>query len=314
MMTMPTKGRRDEQSGLSGKPAIPIQGTDAGSRAAFHGVLLMILVALLNALDVIIVRSLSPDVHPFIIGFTRALFGLIVVLPWIMRRPGILRSNFRVRHLLRAALKLASLIAFFAAYAMAPLADATAIAFTAPIFVTIGAWLFLAERLQTVRVVAVVVGFVGVVVVLRPGDDHVISAGLLLALLGSVLTAVIQLVLKSMSSHDTTATLVAWNLILTVPLAIIPASLVWTTPTGAQCALLALQGCLGALTMGLATKAMSLADASFIVPFEFLRLPFVAALAFAIFSETVSQATWVGGAIIFGSIILMARSARRRPG
>jgi drug/metabolite transporter (DMT)-like permease len=290
------------------------QATDPSRRAAFHGVLLMILVALLNALDVIIVRSLSPDVHPFIIGFTRALFGLIVVLPWIMRRPGILRSNYGVRHLLRAALKLASLIAFFAAYSMAPLADATAIAFTAPIFVTIGAWLFLAERLQTLRVAAVIIGFIGVVVVLRPGDDQVISAGLLLALLGAVLAAVIQLILKSMSSHDTTETLVAWNLILTVPLAVIPAALVWTTPTGAQCALLALQGCLGALTMGLATKAMSLADASFIVPFEFLRLPFVAALAFIVFGEMVSQTTWFGGAIIFGSIILMARSARRYPG
>ena len=66
--------------------------------------------------------------------------------------------------------------------------------------------------------------------------------------------------------------------------------------------------------MGLATKAMSLADASFIVPFEFLRLAFVAALAFAMFSETVPLTTWAGGAIIFVSIMLMARSARRRRG
>jgi len=281
-------------------------------KAALLGVALMLLVAVFNALDAVIVRLLSPEVHPFIIGFTRALFGLLLVLPWIMSRPGMLRSKYRFLHILRAACKLASLVAFFAAYASAPLADVTAIAFTAPIFVTLGAWLFLGESPRLLRVLAILAGFIGVLLVLRPGQQAGISPGLSLALLGAVLTAVIQLLLKPMSAHDSTETLVAWNLIATLPIAAIPALWVWATPTPGQWVLLALQGALGALNMGLITRAFALAEASLLVPIDFLRLPIVAALAFVLFGQTVALETWLGGLVIFGATLLMARSVRRR--
>ncbi|MCR8725651.1 DMT family transporter [Frigidibacter sp. ROC022] len=281
-------------------------------RSAMIGVGLMLLVAVINAVDAVLVRLMSPAVHPFIIGFTRSLFGLLVVLPWILARPRILRSHYRFRHVLRAALKLASLVAFFAAFASAPLADATAMAFTAPIFVSIGAWVFLSEQPRAIRVVASVLGFIGVLIVLRPGHGTGISIGLLYALLGALLTGVIQLILKPMSARDSTETLVAWNLILTVPIAIIPALWVWVTPTPAQWGFLALQGVLGALNMSLVTRALSLADASLIAPMDFLRLPIVAFLAFMIFGQTVSVSTWIGAAVIFGATLLMARSARSR--
>jgi drug/metabolite transporter (DMT)-like permease len=234
------------------------------------------------------------------------------VLPWIVSRPGILRSHYRFRHVLRAALKLGSLVAFFAAFATSPLADVTAIAFTAPIFVTVGAWIFLSESPRVVRVIAVTVGFVGVMLVLRPGQHDGIPIGLSLALLGALLTAVIQLILKPMSGRDSTETLVARNLIVTVPIAAIPAYYFWTSPTQAQWLLLALQGVLGALNMGLVTRAFSLADASLIVPIDFLRLPFVAVLAFIVFGQSVPATTWIGGLVIFGATLLMARSARVR--
>ena len=108
------------------------QTTAAPDRSALLGVGLMLVVALIGAVDSVIVRRLSPAIHPFVMGFTRALFGLLAMLPWILGRPGMLRSHYRVRHALRAALKLASLFAYFAAFAVAPLADVTAIAFTAP--------------------------------------------------------------------------------------------------------------------------------------------------------------------------------------
>jgi drug/metabolite transporter (DMT)-like permease len=285
---------------------------DNVDRAALLGVALMLLVALINALDAVIVRLLSPGVHPFVIGFTRALFGLLVVLPWILARPAMLRSNFRFLHVLRAALKLLALVAFFAAFARAPLADVTAIAFAAPIFVTIGAWLFLAENPRALRVIAVALGFAGVLLVLRPGQDGGLSAGLLLALAGAALTAVIQLILKPMSACDSTETLVAWNLILTAPLAALPALWFWAWPTPEQWGLLALQGALGALNMALATRAFSLAEASLITPIDFLRLPIVAALAIALFGEAAPVQTWIGGVVIFGATLLMARSARKR--
>lgn len=286
--------------------------SDANERAALLGVGLMVCVALLSAIDAVIARALSPGIHPFVMGFTRALFGCLAFLPVILSRPGIMRSEFRFRHVLRAALKLASLVAFFAAFAAAPLADVTAIAFTAPIFVTVGAWVFLAEPPRALRVLAVLVGFAGVLLVLRPGQGGGISTGLVFALIGALLTAVIQLILKPMSARDRTETLVAWNLLVTVPLAAIPAALFWTTPSVQQWALLALQGVLGALNMGLVTRAFSLAEASLLVPIDFLRLPLVAGLGFALFGQTVPLTTWIGGSVIFAATLLMAQSARGR--
>jgi drug/metabolite transporter (DMT)-like permease len=225
-----------------------------------------------------------------------------------------LRSNFRVLHGLRAALKLLSLVAFFAAFATAPLADVTAIAFAAPIFVTIGAWCFLGESPRALRVLAVLLGFAGVLLVLRPGEQGGMSTGLVFALLGALLAAVIQLLLKPMAAKDRTETLVAWNLILTVPIAAVPAIWFWTPPTLAAWGLLALQGALGALNMALVTRAFSLAEASLLAPIDFLRLPIVAGLGFALFGEISPLPTWLGGMVIFGATLLMARTARRRPG
>lgn len=284
--------------------------TETNHKAALLGLALMAFVALLGAVDSVLVRVLAPDVHPFVMGFTRALFGLMVFLPWILSQKGILKSRYRFRHALRAALKLAALISFFGAFAAAPLADATAIAFTSPIFVTIGAWIFLSEQPRLTRIMSVVAGFVGVLIVLQPGRDGGIAPGLALALLGAVLTAVIQLILKPMSAHDSTQTLVAWNLIVTVPIALIPALLVWKTPELWEWGILAIQGALGALAMFLVTRAFSLAEASLLVPMDFLRLPIVALMAFVFFHEVAPLTTWLGGAVIFSATLLMARSAR----
>ena len=279
-------------------------------RAVSTGVALMLIVALFGALDAIIVRLVSPSVHPFIIGFTRSLFGFLAFLPWILSQPEILKSHYRIRHVLRAAIKLASLIAFFGAYAVSPLADVAAIAFTAPLFVTIGAWVFLGESPRALRIMAIAIGFSGVYVVLQPGQQNSISAGLWLALVGAVLTALIQLILKPMSARDSTQTLVAWNLIVTVPLAAVPAYLVWQMPSGVEWLLLAVQGIMGAMAMAMVTRAFALADASLLAPIDFLRLPLIAILAYWVFGQQFSVTTWMGGAMIFVATLLMARSAR----
>jgi drug/metabolite transporter (DMT)-like permease len=281
-------------------------------RSALIGVALMMLVSAMMAIDSVLVRLLSDSVPPFVMGFTRALFGLLAVTPWLLRRRGILQTRYRFLHFLRALLKLAALVSFFYAFALASLADVTAIAFTSPIFVTVGAWLFLSERPRALRVTAVAIGFVGVVIVLGPGQADGIPAGLLFALAGALLTAAIQLILKPMTARDSSETLVAWNLILMVPIAAVPALFVWVTPSPGEWAILAVQGALGALCMALATKAFALAEASLITPFDFLRLPFVAILGYLIFAQIVPFTTWTGGAVIFVATLLMARSARSR--
>lgn len=270
---------------------------------------LMAFVALLSAIDATIVRLLANEVHPFVIGFSRSLFGLLAVTPWIIRRVNLLESPYRWLHAVRAGLKLLALVSFFVAFATAPLADVAAISFTAPIFLALGGWLLLREPMVSSRALALLVGFGGILLVIQPGRGPV-PAALLFALAGAVLTAAIHLILKRMSLHDTTDRLVAWNLLTMVPLALVPAILFWTTPTVEQLGLLVVQGLLGALNMTLITRALSLADVSLIAPLEFLRLPLVAGLAYLMFGEIPALSTWVGGVVIFGAALLVARSTR----
>ncbi len=265
---------------------------------------LMVGASVLSAADTMMVRLLAQDLHSFVIVFFRSLFGLLFISPWLFKRRTILKTRLFPAHLLRAGLKMLALAAFFTAIATASLSDVTTIAFTSPIFVTIGAWAFLGERPVSRRIFAVILGFAGVLVILHPGTGT-LSVALLFALAGAILTAVIHLMLKKMSAHDSTDTLVAWNLVLTVPLAILPALLFWTTPSLPQLALLALQGGAGALTMALVTRAMALAEASYITQIEFLRLPIVALFAYVFYGELITVETLIGACVIFTSTLFM---------
>ena len=282
----------------------------AQSRALTIAALLMVLAAVLNALDSIIVRHVSADgVHPFVIGFFRAVFGLIAVTPWILARRHHIKTKRLPLHALRAGLKLLSLVAFFVALAQAPLADVTAIIFASPIFVTVGAWIFLGEKPELRRILSVALGFAGVLIILAPGSAGIPTA-LWFALAGTLIQAVSQLFLKAMSGREPADTLVAWNLILTVPLAALPAWWFWTPPSWETVGFLAAQGVMGAVNMTAITYAMSLAPATHVAPFEFLRLPAVAILSFALFGEVAGISTWVGATIIFGTTLIVAGPRR----
>lgn len=272
---------------------------------------MMIGVAFLNALDAVIVRLLAGEVHAFVIGFFRALFGLLVLLPWIWRRVDLRASPYRLLHVVRAALKLASLIALFVAYQRASLPDATAIFFMLPLFVMLGAWLFLDERIGGAQVAALILALAGMVIVVRPGGEG-FDPALLFALAAAALTASIQLMLKRMAEHDTSDRLVAWNLLAMTALGFGLALIVWKTPTPCQLMLLCVQGALGAANQTLVTKAMKLSDASFVGPLDFLRLPAVALLAWVLFGEVAGAATWIGAGLICVSVILATGAVRRR--
>ena len=267
--------------------------------------------AALAAVDAAIVRTLDGGVHPFVIGFFRAAFGALAVLPLVLARPEIMKTRFPIaQHATRAGLKLLALVAFFAAFSQGPLSDVTAIAFTSPVFVVLGAAMMLGERLGPMRIAAVAVGLAGALLIVGPTGTG-LSLAMGFALSGALMQAVIQLMLKSMSSGDRTATLVVWNLFLTVPLAFVLALPFWVTPSWDQLGLLALQGVLGAGCMALMTHAFSLADASIIAPVDFLRLPLVAALGYALFSEVAQPSTLAGGVLICAAALLASRASRR---
>ena len=113
---------------------------EASPQGAKMAVMFAVGAAILAAVDAVIVRALNGAVHPFVIGFFRAFFGAVILLPWVALRPSVLRSSHPLRqHAVRAGFKLLAMVAFFAAFSWGPLADVTAIAFTSPIFLLLGA-------------------------------------------------------------------------------------------------------------------------------------------------------------------------------
>ena len=280
------------------------------SQKATMAVIFAVGAAVLAAVDAVIVRALNGAVHPFVIGFFRAFFGAVILLPFVLVRPDVLRSTHPLRqHAVRAGFKLLAMVAFFAAFSWGPLADVTAIAFTSPIFLVLGAALMLGERQGPAMIGAVALGFVGALVVVGPSATG-LSLAILLALTGAVLQSAIQLILKSMSKGDRTSTLVIWNLLLTVPIALAFALPFWTMPGSREMGLLALQGVVGAACMGLMTHAFSLAPATIVAPVDFLRLPLVALGGFALFGEHIALTTLLGGGLICCAALIAARSGK----
>jgi drug/metabolite transporter (DMT)-like permease len=246
-------------------------------------------------------------IPPVEIAFFRNLFALAFMLPWLIKtgRAGLETNHLRL-HLGRAALGLAAMLAWFYSIALLPLADAVALNFTVPLFATVGAALILRETVRRRRWTATAVGFLGVLVILRPGFAEV-TAATLLPIFAAVLMAGSILVVKTLARTDKPAAIVFYMNLLLTPLSLVPALLNWHWPSPTQFLLLALVGGVAVLSHLALTRAYQHADASAVVPFDYARLPFVAAIAFILFGEIPDLWTWVGAAIIASAAIYIAR-------
>jgi drug/metabolite transporter (DMT)-like permease len=194
---------------------------------------------------------------------------------------------------------------WFSALAMVPLADAVALGFTSPLFVVIGAALFLGEIVSGKRLVATLCGFAGALIILRPGSG-VLDVGAILVLLSAVTLAGANLSVKELSRTEPVQAIVTYMVIFMVPLTLIPTLFVWQTPTPLQ--LVELAGLAGVATLGnyAMTRSVAVADASAVMPYDYARLPFAALIGFFIFGEVPDALTWVGAVVIIGSTLYIA--------
>lgn len=274
----------------------------------FIPTMLAIFVSFLGALDGIIVRILSSDIHPFLIVFYRSIFGLIIIIPIFLKERDVFISSYRYLHLFRAFLKILALTSFFLAFKSVSLSDVVSISFITPLLIILGSIMFLKETPTKKHIIFSFIGFIGILIILKPGFSSIPDA-LYWALIGAILSACIQLILKKMSNKDKPNTLTVWNLLCTVPLAFIPALFFWTTLSFEMFILLTIQGLIGVLNMLFITKAMSMVDLSYLAPYDFLRLPIISILAFMMFDEIPSASTLLGALIIFLSGFLISNLA-----
>ena len=257
------------------------------------------------------IRALKPDLPLQELLFFRASIGLIaislIMLPqgWrilIPRRPGlqIVRNLFHVS---------AQYCVFFAV-AIIPLAEVTAIEFTVPLITCLMAAPMLKEKIGRTRWIGMIIGFIGVLFVVRPVFD-VVPPAMLIALFGAVLFSFNTVLVKILSQVEEAGTMVfVMNVIQTVVL-LGPALYVWTTPEWHHVPWLLLLGLAGILTHYCLSRALAIADTSVVLPLDFLRLPFIALIAYLVWDETFSPWSALGAAIIVGSSYFAIMRVRR---
>ena len=252
------------------------------------------------------IRYLSGSIDPLEIVFFRNLFGLAVLLPWVMRH-GMVSLNTRRLPLysLRALVGLIAMSCWFTAISRMNLGDAVALSFTAPMFATVGAILLLGEIVRVRRWVAVLIGFAGAMVILRPGFAEIPPAAYLV-LLSAMMMGLSVCLVKLLARTEQVIAIVFTMVLMLTPVSLIPALFVWQTPDPIQFAWLLAIGACGTLGHICITRAFSMAEATAVLPYDFLRLPLMAVLAWLVFDQVLDGWTGLGAAIIIGSSLYIA--------
>src|SRR5438067_10311972 len=290
---------------------LPFAGFFAGLAPTTRAALWMLLGGFCAVMMNVLIRLAAERMHPFEVTFFRCLFSLGFMLPFIVRAGPALLHNQKIGFFtLRAAVGLVSMLTWFYGITLVPLATATAVNFTAPLFATIGAALILREDVRLRRWSAVVIGFIGVLVILRPGRDT-IDIYLLLILLSAASSAMNNITVKYLVRTERPNVIVAMFVVYLTPLSLLPALFVWSWPDLKSLGALVGLGVIGTLAHLSVARAYLAADASACAPYEFVRLPYAALIGYLLFGEVSDGWTWVGAAIIAGAAIYVAHREAR---
>jgi drug/metabolite transporter (DMT)-like permease len=280
---------------------VPASGPIAGV------VWMTISMALFAGLAVFARAAMNAGLHPFEVVFLRNLVATLMLSPLLLwRGASLLKSSQLSLYGLRVVVSLLSMLAWFYALALIPIGEVTAISFLAPVFGTLGAIFLLGEKVRLRRWTAIIVGFLGAMIILRPGLAP-LGLGQACAVFNAMSIGIVAIMIKQLTAVDDPDKIVFLTNLLLTPLSLVPALFVWTWPT--------LEALLPVLGLGLTAvlghvalvRGYAATEASLAMTFEFSRLPFSVAIAYLAFGETIDAWTWVGAAIIFASAVYITR-------
>ncbi len=252
-------------------------------------------------------RELSAELSLFQMVLLRNAICLAIVAVLLTRLGwGLARTVHPARHVARNTVHFAAQYGWLLGIASIPIAEVFAIEFTTPIWTALMASVFLGERLTPVRIVAVALGFAGVLVILRPGLQiiHPAAFAVLGAALGYACTYTIT---KSMVGHDAPITILFWMNLVQLPLGLVPSLWLWVTPSPALYPWIALIGVTGLTSHYCLSRALAHADATTVVPLDFLRLPLAAVVAWMLYDEALDPFVFAGAALIIAGSWLNLR-------
>jgi drug/metabolite transporter (DMT)-like permease len=258
-----------------------------------------------------IIRDLSSEISPFQIAFFRNAISLIFLIP-IMWRLGfeIPRGPVLKAYAIRATIGICAMWAWYSALSITPLAEAITLNFTVALWMIPVAILLLGEKVGARRWGATLVGFCGVLIVMQPGADSV-NLGSLLAIFAALLFAISMALVRLLARTQRPIAIVFYMNVLMTPFSLGPAIAVWTMPDLSQLGWLVLVGLIATVAHFGMARALSLVEASSLIPLDFTRLPFAAAIGYFGFGEVPDVWIWPGAALIVASAIYIARREAR---
>lgn len=277
-----------------------------------RGAIWLLCNAVTSTVLIVLVRLVGQDMPTIQLVFLRAAVGVLLVLPFVLRMgpARVLRTDHIAMHGVRAMFTFVSMNCFYYAYAVLPLADATAMIFTMPLFLIVLAVAFLGERVGWRRTSATMAGFLGVVVMLRPGQAA-FDPVLLVALAIGFFDACVAVVVKKLSGTERPVTIIFYMAAFTLLFASIPAWLAWQPIAAEQLLLILLIALTTTISQIFTVFAWRVGETTAIAPINYIQLIFAAGVGFLLFAEIPDAYTWTGAAIIIGATLyIMQREAR----
>ena len=269
-----------------------------------------VLFALLNVFTLIPAQHLNP----YVMAFMRYFFGTLMLIPIVLKL-GLHRSMRTDRlplHLFRGAIHAGGMFLWFIGLPLTTLASVTALGFTGPVFVTIGAALFLGEKVRMRRWMAVLVGFAGAMIIIRPGVGD-IGYGAICILISTPLFSISNIVSKALASTESAHKIVIWQHLSIVLFAFPVALWFWETPSWSDLGWFVAAGLCGTMGHLCQQNGYQLADITLLQPIGFVTLLWNALLGYFLFFQQPDVWTFVGAAVIFASALYIShREAVRR--
>jgi drug/metabolite transporter (DMT)-like permease len=296
----------------SATSAVPTQSRSDGERNLAAIGLVLLAVALFSAMDAMS-KILASEYDPIEVVWGRYLAILAMLAPAALRKPRLLLTSQPMLQAVRGVCVMASALLFIAGLARLPIADATAIGFASPLLVTAFSIPLLGEQVGVRRWSAVGIGFLGVLIVVRPGSGAVGSAALL-PLTSAVCWAMSLVVTRRMRGADAPLTTLIYSSAIGFVLSGLALPLIWHAPTLSAWVMLAAMGVLSAAGQYLLIAGLSRGDASLLAPFTYSQIVWATLTGYFVFATVPSSSTWCGAAVIVASGIYIAHRERVRRG
>ena len=256
-------------------------------------------------------RAAARELNVFEVMEIRSIIGLALLYPLIRRNGGLgsLRTANPLQHLARNSVHYLSQYLWFVALTVIPIAQVVSIEFTMPIWTAIFAAAFLGERVTHWKALAIAFGLAGVLVIVRPSFSAA-NNGQLIMLVAAIGFGVSIVLMKSLTRTDSVVAIIFWMLIIQSGIGLIPAIYVWTWPPAHLWPWLVVVAFCGTYSHYCMTQAMRYADATVVVPMDFLRMPLSAFVGWLVYSEQLDAFTAIGVVLIlFGNLLNLKRAS-----